>query len=49
MFASNARRHSTLSDDGEGVELDDNLSKEERPLLKGNAIQDTVSISLFAC
>jgi hypothetical protein len=46
MFASNARRHSTLSDESDGVELDDHASKEEKPLLKANALQNTVSMAL---
>jgi hypothetical protein len=42
----NARRQSTLSDESDGVELDDTLSREERPLLKESTLQNTVSLHL---
>lgn len=43
----NARRSSTLSDGSEGVELDDNLAPDERPLLHANGLQNSVSFWSF--
>eukprot|EP00026_Physarum_polycephalum_P001035 Phypoly_transcript_01036.p1 GENE.Phypoly_transcript_01036~~Phypoly_transcript_01036.p1 ORF type:complete len:1168 (+),score=174.37 Phypoly_transcript_01036:78-3581(+) len=39
----NARRQSTLSDESDGVELDDHVSKEKRPLLQENTLQNTIT------